>query len=178
MKSNFARKFASIKVKIEIKEGRVSVSGREYFADHVYAVGFENGLFDIGDGGFNIEINFRSLPKVYAEGSLIKIGNVLDNVITGAPVIENIKEKDNVLTIYIENADLKIRQENDSTKIIIEGVKEYIVPKAKISIFCKGDSIANVMTRPFLSIWIYCGGPHKIEVEKEDDSISINIAHR
>jgi len=178
MKSNFSRKLASIKVKIEIKEGRVSVSGREYFADHVYAVGFENGLFDIGSRGFNIEINFRSLPKVYTEGSLIKIGNVLDNMIIEAPVIKNVKEKGNDLDIYIENADLKIRQENGSTKIVVEGVREYTLSKARISIFCKENSIANVMTRPFLSIWIYCGGSHKIEIKRKDDLISINIARK
>lgn len=178
MKPNFTRRLTSIKVKIEIKEGRVNVSGREYFADHVYAVGFENGLFDISGKGFNIEIDFRSLPKIHMEGSLIKIGNILDDIIIEKPNIKYVEEKDNDLDISIENADLKIRQENGSMKIVIEGIGEYVVPKVNMSISCMKDSIANVLTRPFLSIWIYCGGRYKMEVKRKDDILLINIMRK
>ncbi len=178
MPSNYTRRLTSIRVKIEIKEGRVSVSGREYFADHVYIVGFDNGSVVIDNEGFNIEMNYRSMPRVYTEGSLVKIGDILSTVIIDNPVIRKIEEKGDEVIVFMDNVDLKIRQDNGSIKVVVEGVKEYSVSNVDVDIACMSGSIANVLTRPFLSIWIYCDGSHKLLIRKGKDSIKISIRRK
>ncbi len=173
-----SRRIAGIKVKVEVKEGRVKVSGREYFADHVYSIGFEALSFSLSREGTIIELNYKGLPAVITEeGSLIKIGGRADRIIIEeSSVINVVKDNDNVKAV-ISNIDIKVRTDNNNgVEVLIEKFGRHTA--RKVEIYAEGglESIANILTRPFFSAWIYCRGLFTILMNKEKGKDVLKIA--
>ncbi len=177
MSSRFSEKLASVRVGIEVKEGRVIVSGREYFSEHALISGFERATINVKPGDIRVKVNFVDIPSVYVEGTLVKVGEPIPKYFEEPRIIRR-RLDDGLEYIELENVDIKIRDNGRHINVVLEGMYSIDVDEVNIDI-SKGDHekpvILNVLTRPFISIWLYLGGRRKLVVNKEENKIYIDI---
>lgn len=177
MSSRFSEKLASVRVGIEVKEGRVIVSGREYFSEHALINGFEKATINVKPGDVSVKVDFVNIPNVYVEGTLVKVGEPIPKYFDESRIIR--RRPDNELEyIELENVDIKIRDNGSRVNVALEGMYSIDVDEVSIDVN-KGDhekpAILNVLTRPFISIWLYLGGRRKLVISKEESKIYISI---
>lgn len=172
--SDFLKRLAKVKIMIEVNEGRVIVSGREYFADHSYIVGFDNATIKISPINLVVKVEYNEFPEVSTEGTLIRIGGNI-NVIDQEPKVVLSHETADEDHVVVSNVDMKVRSENNVINVLIEGWKSYRASEFKISINSGKDMIINVMTRPITSMWIYSRTSKVMKIRKSKDKILIDI---
>ncbi|WFO75486.1 hypothetical protein J4526_00880 [Desulfurococcaceae archaeon MEX13E-LK6-19] len=172
-KGSGVKEYSGLKVLVEVKEGRVVVSGREYLAEHCYATGFQKAVVKLS-GKTSIVIEYSELPKVVFEGILIKIGPEID-IGFEKPVIITTEHTEGKIKAVIENLDLKISAEGSTYKIAFEEWMTFSSPKITIEINNGFDTVLNIITRPFTSLWIHSLTRKKIYVNPGENEYRILI---
>ncbi|RLG84364.1 MAG: hypothetical protein DRO40_01630 [Thermoprotei archaeon] len=173
--SDFLKKLTRIKILIEVNEGRVVVSGREYFADHSFIVGFDNAYIKVSPTNLVVKIEYNDFPEIGTEGSLIKIGGGV-HVLDLEPKIIRAEETLSKDVLVLSNVDMKIRNENNTIDVLIEGWKNYRTKEFRAKILNGKDMIVNVMSRPITSLWIYSRGEKVVEIRKSESTLEAIIS--
>ncbi len=169
--SSFIKKLTGIRISVEIKEGRVVVSGREYFAEHSYITGFEKAEAVIGNI-FKMKIDFDEPPDIRSEGSFVRIGTDIpfyDDA--SATILYKKIDKPDSIVVNVNHIDLKIRKEGFWVLFTQEGLHTIKAKLLEIKIGNGKDMIINVLTRPFISAWIYSIKPKYLTIKKDVDRV-------
>lgn len=167
------RNYTDLKIYVEIKDGRVIVSGREYLTEHCYLTNFYKASLRLSDD-IRIVTEYKKMPQVNFDEYVAKIG-LGEEVLVNDPVILSVQEDAGKYLIVVENLDLKITDENNLYKVVFEKWKTFTHANIQLTINNGEDTVMNVITRPFISIWIYSSRKRRVTVEKTSNNLDINI---
>ncbi len=115
------------------------------------------------------KINYNETPLVKVEGALIKIGTPLTLGFSESKILSR-ESRGGAEVLVIENPDIKIRVEETSVSLIVEGLRSYSLEKLDLVVNDrKYSTLVNILSRPFTSIWIYSRGVKKLYIMKHSE---------
>ncbi len=168
-------KYTDLKVRVEVKDNKVIVSGRLYIVNHVYLTGFRSASIHITGIKQEVEVNCIGLPNVIEEGGLLKIASNKGPKEVKKPIVIEVRG-DSVKEVLVENADLRFRVSEDGViSVSIVNIDEYEVSELNISIEEGEESILNILLTPFTSAWIYCPSIRTLVIERTGPVLKVAI---
>ncbi|MEM1533430.1 MAG: hypothetical protein QW164_05110 [Desulfurococcaceae archaeon] len=168
-------KYTDLKVRVEVKDNKVIVSGRLYIVNHVYLTGFRSASIHIAGVKQEVEVNCIGLPNVVEEGGLLKIASNKGPKEVKKPRVIEVKEN-SVKEALVENADLRFEVSEDGIiNVNIVNIGEYEVSELYVSIEEGEESILNILLTPFTSAWIYCPNIRELIIEKVGPALKVTI---
>lgn len=168
-------KYTDLKVRVEVKDNKVIVSGRLYIVNHVYLTGFRSASIHIAGVRQEVEVNCVGLPNVIEEGGLLKIASNKGPKEVKKPKVIEVREN-SIKETVVENADLRFGVSEDGViSVNIVGVGEYEVSELYVSIEEGEESILNILLTPFTSAWIYCPSTRTLTIEKAGSTLKVTV---
>ncbi len=169
-------KYTDLKVRVEVRDNKVMVSGRLYIANHVYLTGFHSASIHIAGVKQVVEVNCIGLPNVVEEGGLLKIASNKGPKEVKKPRVIEAREN-SVKEVLVENADLRFEVSEDGViNVNVVNVGEYEVSELHVIIEEGEESILNILLTPFTSAWIYCPSTRALTIEKTGPALKVMVS--
>ncbi len=159
-------------VKVTLENGRANIAGRLYHGSHFYFVGFRKARIRTTPYNVSLSMEFHGLPKISTNSGIIEV-----------KANEEIKPLSIIKTQFIEKKDdlskgfcepLKIHIETDTTSSLSIGDELKVSGKTAELEIDNDKCILNVLTYPFVSIWVYCNKGF-FELKQENGKICIKV---
>ena len=134
---------------------------------------FQKAIVKLGEKT-SIVIEYSKIPRVVFEGILIKIGPELD-IGFEKPVIVTTEHTEGGIQAIIENLDLKISSEGSVYKVMFEEWMTFSSSQVTININDGLDTVLNIITRPFISLWIHSSTRKRICISPGENEYKLLI---
>lgn len=159
-------------VKVTIENGRANIAGRLYHGSHFYLVGFRKAHVKTTPYNVSLSMEFHGLPKISTNNGTIEVKSNGDIKPLSTTKTQFIERKNNISKGYSE--PLKIHVETDTTSSLAVS-DELKVSGKNIELEIDNDKcILNMLTYPFISIWIYCDKGF-FELKQENSKVFIKV---
>lgn len=159
-------------VKVTVENGRANIAGRLYHGSHFYFVGFRKARVKTTPYNVSLSMEFHGLPNISTNNGTIKVKANEEIKPLSTTKTQFIEKKNSISRGYSE--PLKIRVETDTSSSLTVG-DELKVSGKTIELEINNDKcILNMLTYPFVSIWIYCDKGF-FELKQENNKIFVKI---
>ncbi len=161
-------------VVVEVRNGRVSVEGRVYEAQHVLIIGASKASLLVEPGVFQVRAYFPGLPsvdivggdvvKVYREGARYQVDMFGDS-------ITSVKEEGDSITISGDIVTIKFDMDEESINVSLPRVGR--VSTRRLEVSSDASTSINAMILPFLTGVVNIYGRARVRIRKDVESTVI-----